>query len=620
MSTSVSVRPDDKPKTGLYLTRRLFRGLDPLGLTADQWRSVVSKAPVARTCIETLTMQLASVPWHITGRDAGEVDYYTELLRRANGEDFDTFTARVVADTLQVPMGGLIEPVRDNDGTLVDILHVDGGTVFPTYDPALPFVQFDPEDSLRRAYFKPGQIVRLMWMPMEGLKNYYWTRPPVMDCLGPMISLVHTDQFWSSFISDTPPPGILVLPDFSRSEAEEWATSFKTLYEGIDKFKIPIIYDHKGAIQWINFSRSPGELSIEQIAKRYTELVASVFGVSLSEIALYEHSVTLAGASRLLQNRKGRGIGSLIGKLTATINSVLPSTVQFWMELVEEEDKWRAARTFKLRVDGVTSLVEKGIYTAEEGKAQLIADGILRAPDELQAVTSTTEEIEDLPNPAGSSEAPERSASWIDPNLLVTLQTGVLASLVSLRFYYKDSELMVSPVTCSGLSAILTAVYKKGKDAALIDLAPATSNLLQSPPDKAVAKLCERIDQGTSLRVKDLQAKILNNLHTTRARARQDRMAVLKAVRLVCTSEERAATIALNEYVEQWNLGYLEVLRSAGDVRKTWQTEEGCCPVCTANKSLGPIPLSTPFLKANGMETQAPSAHLGCLCALRVCK
>src|ERR1700682_6324516 len=128
-------------RTPPYLQRQLFTPWTSSQFTAERWRNLVGSAPIVRSCVKTLVMLVTGLNWHLLGDDQDAVDYFTDILETADeGEGFEVHTSRVIDDLLTVPFGGAVEIGAYPDGLVAWLLHLDGATMVPTYDPNITYV------------------------------------------------------------------------------------------------------------------------------------------------------------------------------------------------------------------------------------------------------------------------------------------------------------------------------------------------------------------------------------------------------------------------------------------------------------------------------------------------
>ena len=386
-----------------------------VGLRQDQWREVVARAPVVGVCIRTLITQITAIPWAIIGDDEEEVKYYTSVLQHANGENHDTFVERLVQDVLTIPFGGAVEVVRyPTDGVVASTWHVDASTMFPTYDEELLYVQVNPDNTLDREYFDGEQIKRIMWAPRSDIKNYGWSKTPLMEVLPTIEAVMRSDVFYANLLSDTPEAGILDLMDMKQEAAQDWVKSWQSLMIGIDALKVPVLYEHEKAAQFIPFTRSPSELTLPELVKRLVEIVVAAFGMNIGDLGLYEHTNTKAGTSASIALSKRQGLGALLKKITSLYNeSILPDTVNFKFNPIDEEDKLKKSQTERQRAETLKILgtadpsTGQPLFPANILRKQAIQDGLITVitmddvddleEEMLEALEETQEAAEDMP-------------------------------------------------------------------------------------------------------------------------------------------------------------------------------------------------------------------------------
>lgn len=405
VTMSATPEPTRLGVEAIYLPRRPHLAISP-GIGAAQWRGLVAKAPIVRNCISTLILQLTSVPRVIIAEDPKIVDYYLSVLDHFNGEDFNTAMSRIVRDILEVPFGGAIEVVRGTKKEVTGLFHVDGGSLYPTYDPELPFVQVDPTNSLRRVEFTSENLIRLPWLMRSDLSGYGWSITPCMDCLSAIESLVRSDLFYHTLLDDTPPPGILDLLDMREEEARAWAKSFRETFEGVDRFKIPILYEHTQPANWIQFQDTSVMKNLPELIRRYAEIVCSSFGMSIVDLGLYEYSQTKAGSVAQLQASKRQGLGALMAKVADAFNArILPDDVEFRWDPIDVEDAGKKATAQKTRIEIYEKVVAMGILNASQARAMIAAEGILDIDESMLKEMEKAEEEAAKQTAAAEEEA-----------------------------------------------------------------------------------------------------------------------------------------------------------------------------------------------------------------------
>ena len=430
-----------------FVLRRPFSHSSPFAVNADTWRNIVGKSPIASLCRRTLILEITAVPWKVLSEDEEDVGYYTDLLRSANGESFEVFIERLVEDVLTVPFGGAVEVSRYRDGMLAMIYHVDGGTLFPTYDPKIPYLQVDPENQLSQVGFTRNQLARVMWAPNPDKRNYGWSKTPAMDIFSAIEHLMRSETFYQQFLSNTPEAGILDLMDMEKKAAKEWVQSWAELMGGIDPLKVPVLYEHEKQAKFIPFSRPPSELALPEVVKRYSEQVCAAFGMTITDLGIFEHANTLAGASRAVQLSKRQGQGSLMRKVSNLINSMLPDTVAFEWEPFDSEDKLRRAQTQSARATTLKALGTpdpssgEAFFPAEIIRKQAVSDGLVDVLS-LEGLAEFEEEMQKKKEEEEAAEAANTEAGLEEgtPGSEETNEPGLLSEEDVLRNNVKGGE------------------------------------------------------------------------------------------------------------------------------------------------------------------------------------
>jgi hypothetical protein len=325
-------KPQSIQQPPAYLTRHVFRFVDPTGFSADQWR-LIAREPVNRMAQRFIVRELSALQWTITSdrRDDPRVDEYTERWDEIfeDGDGFATWLSRMLEDACSLPFGGASE-IGYTGEDLAWALHVDAATLYPTYERRVPYVQVNPDDATQRVYFKRGQLRRLRVNPRPDIRFKEYQVSPTEDGFLPIEALSKIYLYYMQQLLDTPPMGFLDVPGWDEDDAKDWAHGFWEMIEGIDPIKIPIIYDHKeGPANWIPFGRTPSDLNIPEQFKRFAEMLLGKYGLSIGDLRLFEHESTKAGerVSQLVTERSGVGFWAAL--IAAFINHLLPAGLTF---------------------------------------------------------------------------------------------------------------------------------------------------------------------------------------------------------------------------------------------------------------------------------------------------
>jgi len=308
-----------------YITRSPLYMTNPTLFTMEQWRTI-AKEPITRLCIRHILRELVSLEWEIVpkdpGKDSAQIALLSTILEDADdGDGWDAWLSRVVQDALELPIGGVSEIVADDaTGLIGGLYHIDGATVFPTYDPQVPFAQFNPYNSAQKIYFEKGDIMRLLFMPQVDIRRKPYQESPIESAFRAIEGLSFMYVYYMKQLSDTPVAGILDLMDMTQEEAQEWAIAFREMFNEIDPLKVPVLYDHTKPARFIPFGRTPQDIALVDQFKRFAEMVTSAFGLSIGDLRLFEHDRTLAGVEASQRVTERAGIGFYAQALEDMIN------------------------------------------------------------------------------------------------------------------------------------------------------------------------------------------------------------------------------------------------------------------------------------------------------------
>ena len=374
----------------------------PQWLQADRWRQFVKNQSIATICRDTLISNVLSMDWTLAARksdDMGRADvkeaieFYTDLLEHAEG-DFDTYIELMLQDMLDLPFGAAAELGRENDdpeGAVLWMEHIDGGTLVPTANPDFPVMQTVKEVPGRTVVFPKHSIARMFMSPRPEITRTGWGMAPPEKVYLAIEMLFRGDKYYSNLLLDTPEAGILDLLDMDKESAEEWLDSFRSLFQGIDGMKVPVLYEHEKEAKWIPFNRPPLEMMYDAITLRYAQIVAAGYGMRLSDIGMDEMGgeKTLAGVIRGERQTRRNGFAMVRTKLENHFNSIIPPEIRFTWVDDDSEAKLASGKALVAIGQGLTQLVTAAILTREESRKEIVAQGLLKteidpnaAPDE----------------------------------------------------------------------------------------------------------------------------------------------------------------------------------------------------------------------------------------------
>ena len=400
-----------------FLWRTLMPWTRPEWHNSKAWRNFVLRQPVAIDCRETLIAQISSLEWSVDATDPNlrdeyrsDIDYYTRFLSKNQDYDFITMVEWIARDYLDLPFGGAAEIGRVGDspvGKVVWIELLDAGTLFPTTSREYPVGQSlssiyssqgvgitttntSPGTMVSSAglpsetvYFPKHAINRVYMSPRTEIDRKGWGMAPPEKAYLAIELLNRGDIYYANLLLDTPEAGILDLADMDAASAQEWVKQFRNLLGGIDPLKVPVLYEHEGQARWIPFGRPPTEMMFDRVTTKYAALISSAYGISLSDIGFQgatSGGETLAGSIRQERRMKRTGFSRLKKKLHYFFNALLPEHLVFtWID-VDDELSVSIARARLANAQSFKELITMGIYTPNEMRQQLVADGLVTIP------------------------------------------------------------------------------------------------------------------------------------------------------------------------------------------------------------------------------------------------
>lgn len=414
----------------LFLTRYLPNWSRPNWIEANAWRRLVESQPICVLCQERQISSMLALDWKIEPRDStlrdelkDDIKYYTKFFEETVDYEYSELIEWLGADYFTLPFGGAAEVGRqgdDEDGKVLWLELLDGGTMFPTLNFDYPYGQsvagvqdrvYFPKHSINRIYMSPHtQIQRKGWGVASPEKIYF-----------AMQLISRGDVYYANLLLDTPEAGILDLMDMSKNSAENWVEAWRKMLTGIDPYKIPVLYEHTQKAEFIPFTRNPTDISFTESISRYTSLICSGYGMAPTDIGIGS-SEALAGSIRDERRYKQNGFARFKLKMTSFFNRLLPSTMRFKFIDLDDEVAVSVGRARLAQATAAQAYVNGNIFTQEEMRAQAVADGLITisVPEALpQELKDKIEQKEQMFNP--SNKTPERPSMLGRP---VTPSTG----------------------------------------------------------------------------------------------------------------------------------------------------------------------------------------------------
>ena len=410
----------------LYLQRIIPLFNQPAWFNGGIWRRVVESQPIAVACREALISQMVTLDWKIEPKDSekrdeykDDIEYYSEFFTYTGEYCYSEIVEWIIKDMLDIPFGGAAELGYANDDPNEQLLWIkplDGATLWPTLNSDWPVAQTLLEAAMKTVYFPAHAINRIYISPRTEIQMEGWGFTPVQKVYMSLEALNRGDYYYMNLLLDTPEAGILDLGDMEKSSAEEWVQSWRLMLNGIDPFKIPVLYEHEKPVNWIPFTRSPTELMFDKAVLRYGAILAAGYGMTLSDIG-YPTSTsggdTLAGTIRNERISRASGKGRTRSKLKSFFNKMLPKYLKYVYIDLDDETSVAMGRARLASSTALALLVDKMVLTPEEVRQQMIADGLINIsiPEKIPAELKNRQ----LPS-APTSERPAMLGKPVAPS------------------------------------------------------------------------------------------------------------------------------------------------------------------------------------------------------------
>ena len=367
----------------------------PQWLDGRLWRNIVRSQPVLVICENFIRDTMLSMDWQIIARDSekrtqydADIKYYTEGILKDFGFTYTDLVEWIVQDLYELPFGSGVEIGRQNDyphGKVLWLEPLDGTTLFPTLNEEWPVMQRLWEGlSFGPVFFPAHAINRVRLSPRTEILRKGWGMAPPEKIYLALEMLSRGDQYYANLLLDTPPAGILDLGDMEKQSALAWINSFRNLMNGIDAFKIPVLYEHNTKVDFIPFGKNPNDVMFDRISLKYAAICASAYGITLSDIGL-EHGAegggsSLSGAVRDERKTKQTGKAVAKRKFKEFFDAIVPPYLSFRYIDVDEEQSIATGRARLATSTAFHTMLVDGWVSPSEVRLQAIADGLFTVP------------------------------------------------------------------------------------------------------------------------------------------------------------------------------------------------------------------------------------------------
>jgi hypothetical protein len=414
------------PISEAYFARIIPSWSQPSALMPDQWRAWVKAQPIAVTCKETMTSNILDLDWKITPRESDQMDelkatirHYEKLLQRGgeSGLDWAGLVEWTLEDALDLPFGSAWEVGRKDDsenGRVMWLEPIDGGTCYPTNNKDYPVLQYY---NAYQALFPKHAVARMYFNPRTEIERKGWgTAPPERIFLA-LEMLMRGDRYYANLLLDIPPAGVFDLGDITWDDAHTWIQSFRSAVTGggsTDAFRIPVLAEHTGKVEFIPLGKAPNDIMYDRITLKYASLVCAGYGMNLGDIGVASASSsgeTLAGSIRGEQKTNRTGKARVKRKFKHFIESFLPPTLQFAFIDTDGERLSMLGRARLANATALNQLREMEAISPDEARLQFMTDGLLDPsfPEKPPADAKKPDPIlQPFGQKPGQKKAPER--------------------------------------------------------------------------------------------------------------------------------------------------------------------------------------------------------------------
>ena len=390
-----TVHEDQYSQIEPYFSRYVPYWGVPQWLDGRLWRNIVRSQPILVICENFICDTLLSMDWQIITRDSekrkqyeDDITYYTKGLFKDFGISYTDLVEWITQDLYELPFGSGVEIGRQDDspnGKVLWLEPLDGTTLFPTLNEEWPVMQRLWEGlSFGPVFFPAHSINRVRLSPRTEILRKGWGMAPPEKIYLAIEMLSRGDQYYANLLLDTPPAGILDLGDMEKQSALAWINSFKNLMNGIDAFKIPVLYEHNTKVDFVKFGNSPNDVMFDRISLKYAAICASAYGITLSDIGL-EHNAggggdSLSGAVRNERKTKQTGKAVAKRKFKEFFDALLPTYLVFRYVDTDEEQSIATGRARLATSTAFHTMLTDGYISPGEVRLQSIADGMFTVP------------------------------------------------------------------------------------------------------------------------------------------------------------------------------------------------------------------------------------------------
>lgn len=299
---------------------------------------------VDRTCISTLRDEITGIPWDIAPMNPKEPwdkkfqQYVKELLMRPNrnNENWRTLIDKVVEDILVVD-AGTIEKVRNKDGMLVELWHLDGATIRPVFDehgvvgnPA--YEQYLPGQREPKpvAQWANDDVIYIMWNPQGAVDSFGFGMSPVEAGLAVGTAFLYAEAYNLNFFKNNSIPAMIINmgKEVPPQEVDKFRAFLAAEMMGTQGFHQPVVTSFNDGFSVEPLLSKPSDMAWEKYVEWQMKWKVALYRMSPQDIGFNVDMYKVEGEvqQQLSQNK---AINSLKGVLKHYIDTEIIGDLSF---------------------------------------------------------------------------------------------------------------------------------------------------------------------------------------------------------------------------------------------------------------------------------------------------
>lgn len=299
---------------------------------------------VDRTCISTLRDEITGIQWDISPINPKEPwdekfqQFIKELLMRPNrnNENWRTLIDKVVEDVLVVD-AGTIEKVRNKNGLLVELWHLDGATIRPVFDthgvvgnPA--YEQYLPgqKEAKPVAQWHNDDVIYIMWNPQGSIDSFGFGMSPVEAGLAVGTAFLYAEAYNLNFFKNNSIPAMIINmgKEVPPAEVDKFRAFLAAEMMGTQGFHQPVVTSFNEGFSVEPLLEKPADMAWEKYVEWQMRWKVALYRMSPQDIGFSLDQYKVEGQVQQ-QLSKNKAINSLKGVLKHYIDTEIIGDLSF---------------------------------------------------------------------------------------------------------------------------------------------------------------------------------------------------------------------------------------------------------------------------------------------------